>query len=50
MGHQEEHRLLFYTLGVSGNGQNGFLPPPLSAETSIRTDPGVSLGSLWSGR
>lgn len=50
MAHQEEHRLLFYTLSVSGNGQNRFLPPPLSAETSIRTDAGVSLGLLWSGK
>lgn len=47
MGHQEEHRLLFYTLGVPGKCPSGFLLSSLSAETSNRTDAGVSLGLLW---
>lgn len=44
MGYEEEHRLLFCMLGVSGNGQNDFLSPLLSAKSSIGTYVGFPWG------
>lgn len=42
LGYQEEHRLLFYTLGVLGNGWNGFFL------CLLRPPSGQVLGFPWS--